>query len=192
MGVVVQHLQAHDFYRTRIAVDVDALEVKLQLVDVEAYWSLTTSFALRSPPSLFSTIFMLKAQLAQSASLNANLLHGNKATESYLFDPQEARLHDLDSILHLALNGLQLLLSTSGSKQLRQLKNSLFAPSAKFTDRTKLSAQDNTVLDGQIENLLFHISPFLTDQAASRIIEWLIRRYRHVRLKHFLIYLNFP
>jgi U3 small nucleolar RNA-associated protein 10 len=121
---------------------------------------------------------MLKAQLAQSASLNAIGLQSNKSIESYLFSPQEARLHDLDSILHLAQNGLQLLISTSGSKNLRQYKTSLIAPSAKFTDRTKLSAQENATLDGQIESLLLHISPFLTEPAASRIIEWLIRRYR--------------
>jgi U3 small nucleolar RNA-associated protein 10 len=119
---------------------------------------------------------MLSAQLQQSSSLNAVLLKNHKFQESYLFTPQQARLHDLDAVFQLAQNGLHLL--ATSSKQLKSLNSPLFAPSAKFTDRTRISVEENAVLDAAIEKLLYAISPFLMEQAASKIVEWLVRRYR--------------
>jgi len=131
---------------------------------------------------------MLSAQLQQSSSLNAALLKNHKFQESYLFTPQQARLHDLDAIFQLAQNGLHLL--ATSSKHLKSLNSPLFAPSAKFTDRTRISVEENAVLDAAIEKLLFAISPFLMEQAASKIIEWLVRRYRcavsHAGAEHVL------
>jgi hypothetical protein len=50
--------------------------------------------------------------------------------------------------------------------------------------------EENAVLDAAIEKLLFAISPFLMEQAASKIIEWLVRRYRcaasHAGPQHIL------
>lgn len=121
---------------------------------------------------------MLSAQLQQSASLNASFLKTHKNVESYLFTPQQARQHDLDTIFQLAQNGLQLL-STS-SKQIKSLNSPLFSSSSKFTDRTKLSTEENNTLNVAIEKLLFALAPFLMEQAASKVIEWLVRRYRYV------------
>ncbi|CAG8656225.1 17359_t:CDS:2, partial [Acaulospora colombiana] len=119
---------------------------------------------------------MLRDQLLQSSSLNAALLknHGNQV--SYLFTSQEARLQDLDSIFSLAHNGFQLLATLS--KQLANFKTPLLSPAAKLTDRTHLSKEENEDLDRTIEALLFAISPFLMEQGASKIIEWLVRRFR--------------
>jgi len=119
---------------------------------------------------------MLGAQLQQSSSLHAALLKNHKFQESYLFTPQQARLHDLDAVFQLAQNGLHLL--STHSKHVKSLNSPLFALSAKFADRTRLSLEENAALDAAIEQLLFAISPFLTEQAASKIVEWLVRRYR--------------
>ncbi|KIM29205.1 hypothetical protein M408DRAFT_120332 [Serendipita vermifera MAFF 305830] len=123
---------------------------------------------------LFTT--MLAAQLEQSASLNAQFLKTHKNVESYLFSPQQARQHDIDAIFQLAQNGLHLL--ATSSKQIKSLNSPLFASSAKFTDRTSLAAAENASLDVAIEKLLFALAPYLMEQAASKIIEWLVRRYR--------------
>ncbi|PVG00071.1 hypothetical protein CPB86DRAFT_701979 [Serendipita vermifera] len=119
---------------------------------------------------------MLRDQLLQSSSLNAALLknHGNEV--SYLFTSQEARFQDLDSVFSLAHNGFQLL--ATSSKQLANFKTPLLSPAAKLIDRTRLSKEENEDLDRTIEALLFAISPFLTEQGASKIIEWLVRRFR--------------
>jgi len=119
---------------------------------------------------------MLSTQLQQSSSLNAALLKSHKNQDSYLFTPQQARLHDFDAIFQLAQNGLSLL--ATSSKQLNDLNSPLFAQNAKFTDRTRVSVDENAALDVAIEKLLFAISPFLMEQAASKIMEWLVRRYR--------------
>ncbi|KAG8835932.1 snoRNA-binding rRNA-processing protein utp10 [Serendipita sp. 399] len=119
---------------------------------------------------------MLAAQLAKSASLNSNSFQSKRNTESYLFTPQQARHHDLDALYQLAQNGLQLLSTSSG--HLKTLKTSLLLPSSKFTDRTTLSKEENALIDREVETLLFAISPFLTEPAASKIVEWLVRRFR--------------
>ena len=157
------------------------LEAILLLEVFVASFKVHSSLVLSHPP-------MLSAQLQQSSSLNAALLKNHKFQESYLFTPQQARLHDLDAIFQLAQNGLHLL--ATSSKHLKSLNSPLFAPSAKFTDRTRISVEENAVLDVAIENLLFAISPFLMEQAASKIIEWLVRRYRwaasHTGAEHIL------
>ncbi|CAG7851278.1 SubName: Full=Uncharacterized protein {ECO:0000313/EMBL:CCA66475.1} [Serendipita indica DSM 11827] len=139
---------------------------------------------------------MLSAQLAQSVSLNARSLKDHKSIESYLFSSQQARQHDLDTVFQLAQNGLQLLATSSSS--LKTLKSPLLSSPAKFSDRTRLSPEENHILDDQIKDLLFAISPFLTEQGASTIIEWLVRRYRanefnvDTLLTVFLPYHNTP
>ncbi|KAG8860617.1 snoRNA-binding rRNA-processing protein utp10 [Serendipita sp. 411] len=119
---------------------------------------------------------MLATQLARTASLNANFLQNKKNVESYLFTQEQARHHDLDAVYQLAQNGLELL--SVGSKHLKTLKSSLLTPSSRFTDRTMLSKEENAAIDEEVETLLFAISPFLMEQAASKVVEWLVRRFR--------------
>lgn len=139
---------------------------------------------------------MLQAQLAQSKSLNAALLKSHKNVESYLFTPQQAAHHDLDSLYALATNGLQFLASSQSlsphlrkrSKEFKDthadlrsiLNNSpLFVSSARvMRDKTSLTPEENQVLDKEIEQVLYAISPWLMEQAAGGILEWLVRRYR--------------
>jgi U3 small nucleolar RNA-associated protein 10 len=137
---------------------------------------------------------MLQAQLAQSKSLNAALLKSHKNVDSYLFSPQQAAQHDLDSLYALACNGLQFLASSQSSSSshsrkrtrdhhddLRSILNNslLFMPSTKvMRDRTTLSPDENDLINNEVDNVLYAISPWLTEQAAGGVIEWLVRRYR--------------
>ena len=163
-------------FRTHIPAVVVVVEVRLQLEAVVAsVQKLKTARILWTEPPP-----MLAAQLAQSASLSAKSLKDQKYIDSYLFPPHQARQHDLDTIFQLAQNGLQLLATSSSS--LKTLKSPLFSRSTKFIDRTRLSPEENHTLNDQIKDLLFAISPFLTEQGASNIIEWLVRRYRYVHL----------
>jgi len=137
---------------------------------------------------------MLQAQLAQSKSLNAAILKSHKNVDSYLFSPQQAALHDLDELYALATNGLQFLASSqssyprkrtkdhhSGHNDLRSILNNspLFLPSARvMRDRTTLNPDENDMINNEVDDVLHTISPWLTQQAAGGVIEWLVRRYR--------------
>jgi U3 small nucleolar RNA-associated protein 10 len=131
---------------------------------------------------------MLRDQLIQSSSLNTAVLKNHATQNSYLFTPQEARLQDLDSIFSLARNGFQLL--ATSSRQIANFKTPLLSPAAKLIDRTSLSKEQNEALDRTIEALLFVISPFLMEQGASKVIEWLVRRFRSVIILLFRIKIN--
>lgn len=115
---------------------------------------------------------MLKAQLAQGSSLNTQRLQSKTSHASYLFLNQS---QDLDATLSIAQNAFQIL--SSVSKQVASQKGFLFG---KTTDRTRLDKLQNDALDASIENLLFALAPHLLDNSASKIIEWLVRRYRYV------------
>ncbi len=125
----------------------------------------------------------LAAQLAQNASKNAELLIARSrnvfpVTESYLFSSKDARQHDFDSVLALAQNGVA---------QLELLSPGIFGKSAwlfeshsRDYDRTSVPAKEIKRLNAAIKDTLSAISPFLMEAASSKVIEWLVRRFRCV------------
>ena len=125
----------------------------------------------------------LAAQLAQSASKNAELLVARSknvfpATESYLFSSKDARQHDLDSVLALAQNGVAQLELLSPAT----FGNStwLFELHSRDYDRTSVPIKEVERLNAAIKDALSALSPFLMEAAASKIMEWLVRRFRWV------------
>ncbi|KAL0952425.1 hypothetical protein HGRIS_006698 [Hohenbuehelia grisea] len=121
----------------------------------------------------------LAAQLAQSSSLNTNLLsekNRHKATESYLFTGRDADQHDLETIYSLADNGLrQLLYLEPGLNRCRRI---LFSESSKTFDRTLQTVEQNARLDESIGLCLRLLGPHLMEAPAGKLIEWLVRRFR--------------
>ncbi|KAJ3515006.1 hypothetical protein NLJ89_g2035 [Agrocybe chaxingu] len=121
----------------------------------------------------------LSAQLAQNASLNASLLvdrSKRKPTVSYLFTGREADQHDLDAIHALGVNSLLHLASVSPG--LEKYEEILFSERARETDRTLLTKENAEELDKAIEDFLLLLGPYLMEAPATRILEWLVRRFR--------------
>ena len=75
----------------------------------------------------------------------------------------------------IGVNGFQLLCTLSDSFE---QFNPLFGPESENHNRELLSKDDNTRLDAQIRSFLRHLSPYYQLPAASKALEWLVRRYR--------------
>ncbi|KAG1896221.1 uncharacterized protein F5891DRAFT_1054817 [Suillus fuscotomentosus] len=137
----------------------------------------------------------LASQLAASASLNASLLdaHTNKRrrTESYLFTGRDADVHDLDSIHALASNAFAQLSSLSPAFTARTAKlpsdgsslsvdfdQTLFSEAARNVDRTMQSREVNANLDRTLNAFLSLLGPWLMEAPTSKVLEWLVRRFR--------------
>lgn len=138
---------------------------------------------------------LLASQLAASASLNASLLQDRskkRQTESYLFTGRDADVHDLDSIHALATTAFTHLRSLSpafSSKSLRigadaspctvDFEHVLFSDAARAVDRTLQTAENNVNLNQNINAFLALLGPWLMDAPTSKVLEWLVRRFRY-------------
>ncbi|KAK0216141.1 armadillo-type protein [Armillaria fumosa] len=121
----------------------------------------------------------LARQLAQGTSLNSALLvdrSRRKAGDSYLFSGGEADLHDLESIHALGTNGFLQLVAIIPA--LSKFEGPLFSDASKETDRTLLPAEALAKLDETIGAFLVQLGPYLMEAPTTKIIEWLVRRFR--------------
>ncbi|KAF9526013.1 hypothetical protein CPB83DRAFT_877003 [Crepidotus variabilis] len=121
----------------------------------------------------------LATQLAQNASLNANILvdrSRRKPTVSYLFTGKSADEHDLETIYAVAINSLLSLASIE--PKLEKYEETLFSEQAKETDRTLLRKDVCEELDKQIVSFLWALGPYLLEPPTGKILEWLVRRFR--------------
>ncbi|KDQ24027.1 hypothetical protein PLEOSDRAFT_1068022 [Pleurotus ostreatus PC15] len=121
----------------------------------------------------------LAAQLAQSASLNANLLNEKsrrKSAESYLFTGRQADQYDLETIHALAVNAfLQL---TQLNPVFQRFEAPLLSEAAKSTDRTLQTKAENAKLDEAITGCLHLLGPYVLESPTGKVLEWLVRRFR--------------
>ncbi|KAG6334786.1 hypothetical protein ID866_4304 [Astraeus odoratus] len=137
----------------------------------------------------------LATQLAASASLNASLLQDRtskkRQTASYLFTGRDADAHDLDSIHAVAATAFTQLCALSPifhSKTIRRgqdgssldvdFEQSLFSDAAKDMDRTLQTREVNANLDRTINAFLAFLGPWLLEVPTSKVLEWLVRRFR--------------
>ena len=143
---------------------------------------------------------LLAAQLAASTSLNTSLLQDRskkRPTESYLFTGKDADAHDLDSIYALACTAFTHLRSLSpafASKSIKlgsddppllvDFEQVLFSDAARALDRTLQTPQVNANLDRNINAFLALLAPWLMEVPSSKVIEWLVRRFRYVYRHH--------
>ena len=123
----------------------------------------------------------LAQQLAAGASINATLLSRRSkgdsgSAESYLFTSREASQHDLDSILALAQNGVAQLATLIPALGKRSWD--ILSDASRDYDRTMRSKEEVAKLDRDITLILRLVSPYLLQPPASKIIEWLVRRFR--------------
>lgn len=133
----------------------------------------------------------LASQLAASASLNASLLQDRskkRHTESYLFTGRDADLHDLDSIHALAATAFTQLRALSPAFAVHvgpdvspcpvDFEHALFSDAASALDRTLQTPALNANLDQNINAFLALVGPWLMDSPTSKVLEWLVRRFR--------------
>ena len=131
--------------------------------------------------AILAMVSSLAAQLAQAASLNSTLLvdrSRRKPTESYLFVGREADHHDLDAIHAIASSALSQLIQLKPS--FRDYEDILFSDSAKGVDRTLLPGLAGKELSKNLGNFLPLLGVYLTETPTSKVLEWLVRRFRHV------------
>ncbi|OWZ73272.1 U3 small nucleolar RNA-associated protein 10 [Cryptococcus neoformans] len=121
----------------------------------------------------------LAQQLQSIASLDAARLtsaYGAPSGKSYLFPPDVASSHDIDSIFDLAQSGFDELLSLD--PEMEEFEEELFSEAAKRTDRMVLSKEENDNLDRTLGRCLRRLGKWIRLMAGGKCIEWLVRRFR--------------
>ncbi|GAV79488.1 LOW QUALITY PROTEIN: BP28CT domain-containing protein/U3snoRNP10 domain-containing protein [Cephalotus follicularis] len=95
---------------------------------------------------------------------------------SILFEPKEAADIDIETILGIALSGLEILIGVD--QRFRNYKNDLFSNKSKDLDRELMGIEDNNRINASINSYLRLLSGHLQLHAALKTLEYLIRRYR--------------
>ncbi|XP_061353134.1 uncharacterized protein At3g06530 [Gastrolobium bilobum] len=110
---------------------------------------------------------------------------------SILFDPKEAADIDIESIFTIALQGLEVLVSTD--ERFRNYKNDLFSQRSKELERELMGVEQNNHLNVSIASFLRLISGYFLIPSALKTLEYLIRRYKvHVYNNEDLILCALP
>ncbi|XP_030935775.1 uncharacterized protein At3g06530 [Quercus lobata] len=94
---------------------------------------------------------------------------------SILYDPKEAADIDVDTILSIALQGLEVLIDTD--ERFRNYKNDLFSHKSRELDRDLLGIEENNRINASIGSYLRLLSGYFQLPSALKTLEYLIRRY---------------
>lgn len=95
---------------------------------------------------------------------------------SILFDPKQAADTDVDTILAIALQGLEVLIGTD--ERFRNYKNDLFSHKSRELDRDLLGIDENNRINATIGSYLRLLSGYFQLPSSLRTLEYLIRRYK--------------
>lgn len=95
---------------------------------------------------------------------------------SILFDPKEAADIELDTILNIALSGLEVLISME--ERFKKYKNDLFSYGSRELDRELMGIEENNRINASICSYLQLLSGYFELSAALKTLEYLIRRYK--------------
>ncbi|KAL0382271.1 UNVERIFIED_CONTAM: hypothetical protein Scaly_0514400 [Sesamum calycinum] len=110
---------------------------------------------------------------------------------SVLFDAKAAADIDLDTILNIALSGLEVLISME--ERFRNYKNDLFSYQSKELDRELVGQEENNRINASISSYLRLLSGYLELHSSLKTLEYLIRRYKvHVYSAEDLILCALP
>ncbi|KAK7276819.1 hypothetical protein RIF29_17965 [Crotalaria pallida] len=124
-------------------------------------------------------------------SVDSNPLKRPFSRPSILFDPKEAADIDIDAIFTIALEGLDVLISTD--ERFRNYKNDLFSHRGKELDRELIGIEQNNQLNVSIASYLRLLSGFFHLPSALKTLEYLIRRHKvHVYNTEDLILCALP
>ncbi|KAK4436389.1 hypothetical protein Salat_0802600 [Sesamum alatum] len=110
---------------------------------------------------------------------------------SVLFDAKAAADIDLETILNIALSGLEVLISME--ERFRNYKNDLFSYQSKEFDRELVGQEENKRINASISSYLRLLSGYLESHSSLKTLEYLIRRYKvHVYNAEDLILCALP
>ncbi|XAR66099.1 hypothetical protein NMG60_11012179 [Bertholletia excelsa] len=110
---------------------------------------------------------------------------------SILFEPKEAADIDLDTILAIALSGLEVLMRTD--ERFRNFRNDLFSHKSRELDRELMGIEENNRINASISSYLRLLSGYFQLPSALKTVEYLIRRYKiHVYNTEDLILCSLP
>jgi len=118
----------------------------------------------------------LAAQLKKLRTPQTDLLSQDVQRSSFLFDLQEARNLDRDTILSIGQSGLQELVKIS--TLFDSFKTTLFAKSSLNFERAIQDVTVNKKLDAEITRFLLLLSPYFLLNATHKALEWLVYRYQ--------------
>lgn len=110
---------------------------------------------------------------------------------SIIYDAKTAADVDVDTILNIALSGLEVLITME--ERFRNYKNDLFSLQSKELDRELVEIEENKRIDASISSFLRLLSGYLESYSALKTLEYLIRRYKiHVYNAEDLILCALP
>lgn len=118
----------------------------------------------------------LVAQLQRLAVPDAEPRKRPFTRPSILFDPKEAADIELDTILNIALSGLEVLISIE--ERFNKYKNDLFSYGSRELDRELMGIEENNRINASIYSYLQLLSGYFELSAALKTLEYLIRRYK--------------
>ncbi|KAJ3965955.1 hypothetical protein EV361DRAFT_608730 [Lentinula raphanica] len=126
----------------------------------------------------------LASQLASQASQNAQIVLDRSRTrgkhasvESYLFaNARDAAEYDLDAVFALGRSGFEALMILN--PRISVYEDSLLSYHARNVDRTLLNPEATRELDAALEGCLKEMGAYLMEGSASKVLEWLVRRFR--------------
>ena len=95
---------------------------------------------------------------------------------SLLFDPRDAADFSKDSLLALALNGLDELFNINRAA-FEEFEQSIFSEESKTFQRAQQTREIVANLDRTIELFLRRLSPYVLLKPAHKCLEWLVRAY---------------
>lgn len=95
---------------------------------------------------------------------------------SILFDAKEAADIDIDTIFSIALQGLDVLVSTD--ERFRIYKNDLFSQKSRELDRELMGIEENNGINVSISSYLRLLSGHFELPSSIKTLEYLIRRYK--------------
>ena len=115
----------------------------------------------------------LSRQLAQLQS-ESRLGKGGRA--SLLFTPREAEDYDIPTVFAIGVNGLEELTLKDG--RFAAFEEDLFSDSWRDTDRELAPPEFNASVTSRVSAFLALASPHLLTKAATKAMEWLVRRFK--------------
>lgn len=95
---------------------------------------------------------------------------------SVLFNPKEAADLDIDTILGIALSGLEVLENID--ERFRNHKHDLFSHKSRDLDRELMGIEENKRINASISSYLRLLSGYFHSPSAFKTLEYLIRRYK--------------
>lgn len=135
----------------------------------------------------FTMASSLAAQLSQIAAKSTNELDLKSQrishSHSLIFERKIAGSQDFDTIYDICYEGFRELCSLDS--RFEQFARTIFSEQSKSEDRTQMNAAQNKELDTVIDTFLALVGGRLQLSPAVKAVDWLVRRFRFVRIIPF-------